>query len=264
MNKVLAIALITIKEEVRNRVVYLLLMIAFFLLFLARGCASGKITMKKGILLSPEQLMTAGIIVTFNMILLWGLSLCGLLAMNTLSRELTEETIVLTVTKPIKRSYVLVGKFLGIFSMVFLNLMLVSIGFFLLLYFRSGVVKPSIFSGLLVASLNFISIISFIFLFSLCLPRVISGLLSLTIYILSLGLGIIFSFEKIRAYWEPSFSTQVLYYVLPQLGRVHLYACSFLSSIFPSSKGWWPVVDVVGYSFVVWLVMICIFQKKSL
>jgi ABC-type transport system involved in multi-copper enzyme maturation permease subunit len=263
VNKILTIAQITVKRELRNKMIYILLAIAFLLIFMARGCPAGKINIEKTFL-RPEQIINMGIAIAFNIILFWGLSLCGLLAMNTLSRELSEETVVLTVTKPIKRSWFLMGKFLAVLFIVFINLMVLNIGFLLLLYFRTGVVTLSIFSGLTVAFLNFILIISLIFLFSLFFPRVISALLAFTIYAISFGLSIPFSFEKIRAYWEPSFSSQLLHYLLPQLGGVHLYAASFISSYFPSSIGFWSIIDVVGYIIVVWLVMVFIFQRKAI
>ena len=263
MNKILTIAHLTVKGELRNKAVYILLAIALLLLFMARGCTPGKITIEKGFF-SPNQIINMGIVITFNSILFWGLSLCGLLAMNTIPRELVEETVVLTVTKPIKRSWFLLGKFLGVLFIVFTNLMVLSMGFLLLLYLRTGVFTMSIFPGLMVAFLNFILTISLIFLFSLFLPRTISALLTLTIYTISLGLSIPFYFEKIRVYWEPSLSAQLLHYLLPQLGGLQLYASSFLSDFFPSYMGLWSAIDIVGYITAVWLVMVFIFQRKAI
>jgi ABC-type transport system involved in multi-copper enzyme maturation permease subunit len=253
VNKILTIAHITIKEELRNKVVYILLVIAFLLLFMARGCAPGKISIEKG-LISPDQITTMGLVFTFNCILFWGLSLCALLAMNTIPRELVEETVILTITKPIKRSWFLLGKFLGVLCLVFINLVVLSAGF----------IELNIFSGLAVSFLNFILIISLIFLFSLLLPRVISALLTFTIYSISLGLGILFYFEKIRDRFEPSLSTKLLHYLLPQFGGLHLYASSFITDFFPSSMAFWSVLDVSGYIIVVWLIMVLIFQRKAI
>ena len=263
MNKIWTIASITVKEELRNKVVYILLATAFLFLFMARGCTPGKITIQNGFL-NPDQIINMGIVITFTGILIWGLSLCGLLAMNTIPRELVEETLVLTITKPVKRIWFLLGKFFGVLFIVWVNVMAIIIGFILLLYLRTGVVKLSVFPGLMVAFLNFIFIISLIFLLSLFLPRVVSALLTFSIYVISLGLSIPFYFEKINVYWEPSRPTQFLHYLLPQMGGLHLYASSFLSDFFPSSMGFWSAVDVVGYIVVVWLVMIFIFERKEL
>jgi len=263
VNKILTIAHITIKEELRNKVVYILLVIAFLLLFMARGCAPGKISIEKG-LISPDQIITMGLVFTFNCILFWGLSLCALLAMNTIPRELVEETVVLTITKPIKRSWFLLGKFMGVLCLVLINLVVLGAGFVLLFYFRTGTVNLSIFSGLAVSFLNFILIISLIFLFSLFLPRVISALLTFTLYSISLGLGILFYFEKIRDRFEPSLSTKLLHNLLPQFGGLHFYATSFITDFFPSSMAFWSALDVSGYIIIVWLIMVLIFQRKAI
>lgn len=263
MSKILAIARITVKAELRNKLIYILLAIALLFLFMARGCAPAKINIEKG-LISADQITRAGMLFTFNCILFWGLSLCGLLAMNAIPRELDEETVVLTITKPVKRSWFLAGKFLGIFFIVFINLIALTIGFALFFYLRSGTFDPRIFAVLAAATPNFILVISLVFLLSLVLPRAIGALLTLGIYATSLWLSVLFFFEKVRAYWEPSLPTQVLHYALPQLGGVHLYALSMMSDAFPSSMGMWSLIDIAAYLIIIWLVMILVFQRKAL
>ena len=263
MNRIFTIAQITIKGELRNKVVYILTAIAFLFFFLARGCTPGKVNVENG-LLSADQITNIGIIFTFNCIIFWGLSLCGLLAMSTLPREIREETIILTITKPIKRGLFLAGKFLGMFSIIIINLMVLAPGFLFLFYLRTGNVTLNIFPSLAVILLNFILIISLIFLFSLFLPRAVSALLTLILYATSLGLSIPFFFEKVRGYWEPSFTSQVLHYSLPQFGGLHLYALSFMSDFFPSAQGLWSAADITVYIIVIWLVMIFVFKRKAL
>lgn len=263
MSKILAIARVTVKAELRNKLIYILLAIALLFLFVARGCAPAKINIEKG-LINPEQITRAGMLFTFNCILFWGLSLCGLLAMNAIPRELDEETIVLTITKPVKRSWFLAGKFLGIFFIVFINLIALTIGFLLFFYLRSGTVDPRIFAVLAAVTPNFILVISLVFLLSLVLPRAISALLTLAIYAASLWLSILFFFEKVRAYWEPSLPTRALHYLLPQLGGVHLYALSIISDFFPSSMGLWSLLDITVYLIIIWIIMLLVFQRKAL
>lgn len=263
MSKILAIARITVKAELRNKLIYILLAIALLFLFMARGCAPAKINIEKG-LISADQITRAGMLFTFNCILFWGLSLCGLLAMNAIPRELDEETIVLTITKPVKRSWFLAGKFLGIFCIVFLNLIALTVGFVLFFYLRSGTADLRIFAVLAAITPNLILVISLVFLLSLVLPRAVSALLTLAIYATSLWLSILFFFEKVRAYWEPSYPTQVLHYLLPQLGGVHLYALSIMSDFFPSSMGPWSLIDIAVYLIVIWILMVLVFQRKAL
>ena len=263
MNKIIAIAQITVKAELRNKLLYILLAIALLFVFMARGCTPAKINIEKGFI-NPEQITRAGMIFTFNCILFWALSLCGLLAMNTIPRELDEETIVLTITKPIKRSWFLLGKFLGILFIVLINFLVLTIGFLLFFYLRTGTAHLGIFASLAAVSLNFVLVISLIFFFSLFLPRAISALLTLAIYATSMWLGILFFFEKVRAYWEPSLPTQALHYLLPQTGGVHLYALSIVSDFFPSSMGTWSLLNITAYLVIIWVAMFLIFQRKAL
>lgn len=263
MSKILAIARMTVKGELRNRLIYILLAVALLFLFMARGCAPAKINIEKGFI-NPEQITRAGMLFTFNCILFWGLSLCGLLAMNAIPRELDEETIVLTITKPVKRYWFLAGKFLGIFFIVFSNLIVLTLCFLLFFYLRTGTADPRIFAVLAAATPNFILVISLVFLLSLLLPRALGALLTLGVYATSLWLSVLFFFEKVRAYWEPSLPTQVLHYLLPQLGGVHLYALSLMSDVFPSSMGMWALLDITAYLIVIWTIMIIVFRRKAI
>src|SRR5690606_2078917 len=107
-------------------------------------------------------------------------------------------------------------------------------------------------------------VISLVFLLSLVLPRAIGALLTLGIYATSLWLSVLFFFEKVRAYWEPSLPTQMLHYALPQLGGVHLYALSMMSDAFPSSMGMWSLIDIAAYLIIIWAAMLLVFQRKAL
>jgi hypothetical protein len=79
-----------------------------------------------------------------------------------------------------------------------------------------------------------------------------------------LWLSILFFFEKVRAYWEPSLPTQALHYLLPQLGGAHLYALSIMSDVFPSSMGMWSLIDITAYLIIIWIIMLLVFQRKAL
>ncbi|MBW1838290.1 MAG: hypothetical protein JRI49_00005, partial [Deltaproteobacteria bacterium] len=46
MNKIFTIAHITVKRELRNKMIYILLAIAFFFIFIARGCTTGKVNIE--------------------------------------------------------------------------------------------------------------------------------------------------------------------------------------------------------------------------
>jgi hypothetical protein len=96
------------------------------------------------------------------------------------------------------------------------------------------------------------------------MPRAISALLTLAIYATSLWLGILFFFEKVRAYWEPSLPTRALHYLLPQTGGVHLYALSMISDFFPSTMGPWSLLNITVYLVIIWVAMLLIFRRKAL
>jgi ABC-type transport system involved in multi-copper enzyme maturation permease subunit len=269
LKQILAISGNTIKEGLRNKLFYILLGVAVLFLLLVRGCMSGSMAINSE-QLGPKQIADFGFILGFHVIIFWGLALAGLLSMGALPGDIESGIITVFISKPISRFQYLMGKFIGVSAVVLLNVAILGVGFFFLAFLRTGVWEFKFFISLGVFALNIFMLISFVFLVSLATARIIAMVLGIVAYIFSVGIDIVFYFDKIRMVFENSSSKflfvilKVFYFVFPQWGSTQFYAASFVSEIFGNSvMSFWPVIHTLVYIMLFWLVMVLFFRRKE-
>lgn len=113
MNRILALALITYKEGIRNRSIFGILAFALFVLGLNITVAGffmrevGKVTV--------DMNLSA---LTFS-----GLLLVFFVALQLIAKDIDKKTIQLVFSKPISRGEYIVGKYIGILLFVFVSLL---------------------------------------------------------------------------------------------------------------------------------------------
>lgn len=83
-----------------------------------------------------------------------GIAMAALLGADTLAGEINTGTIQVIVTKPIRRSDVVFGKWLGFAGLLFLYLLLLEGGTTLSILLQSGYVAPHLFAGLVLIYLE--------------------------------------------------------------------------------------------------------------
>ena len=158
MSAIFILARMTFVQAVRRRIVLtgLLLGICFLVVFsigfhmINAGPISGLSAVgAKGIqhIINTEKssgLFLAGLYaVTFL-----GIAMAALLSADTLAGEINSGTIQVIVTKPIRRSDVVFGKWLGFAGLLGLYLLLLAGGTTLSILLQSGYVAPHLFAGL--------------------------------------------------------------------------------------------------------------------
>ena len=117
MKRVLALAVITYKEGIRNRSLFGILAFALFLLGLNIAVAGffmreiGKVTV--------DMNLSA---LTFS-----GLLLVFFVALHLMAKDIDKKTIQLVFSKPLSRGEYIVGKYLGILSFVVVSLMVLAV-----------------------------------------------------------------------------------------------------------------------------------------
>ena len=106
MNKILALALNTAREAIRNRILYSILFFALLMVVISAifGAASIGDQVKY---MKDFSLMSVS---------LFGIVIAIVLGVNLLHQELGKKTIVNILSKPVARWQFIVGKFLGLFA----------------------------------------------------------------------------------------------------------------------------------------------------
>lgn len=176
MSAIFILARMTFVQAVRRRIVLtgLLLGICFLIIFSIgfHMINAGPITSlaaigAKGIqhIINTEKssgLFLAGLYaVTFL-----GIAMAALLGADTLAGEINSGTIQVIVTKPIRRSDVVFGKWLGFAGLLGLYLLLLAGGTTLSILLQSGYVAPHLFAGLALIYLESLLVMTIAMLFS--------------------------------------------------------------------------------------------------
>ncbi len=266
MKEILAISGNTLKEGLKNKMFYILLGIALLFILIAKGCMGGNMSFNQQ-QLSPDEIASFGTILGFHIIIFWGLTLAGLLAMGSLIGDIETGVITVFISKPISRFQYLLGKFLGVSVVVLINVAILGLGFFFLAYLKAGVFPFKLFLALGVFAFNIFLLISFILLISLVTSRVIAMLFGIIGYLFSIGLDIPIYFDSIRANLTGSQGTliilKILYFILPQWGSTQFYAASFLHDLFSQSMSFWPIPHTIIYTVIIWLLLVLSFRRKE-
>lgn len=126
MNKIAAIALNTFKEAVRNRVLYILLFFAALILL-------GSWVVSTLAIFGQTKIIRDFGIMGINLV---SVAIAVLVGIGLVYNDLDKRTIYTIVSKPISRWQFLVGKYFGLLLTIFVNLLVMTFFFLLVLNFR--------------------------------------------------------------------------------------------------------------------------------
>ncbi|MGF1572555.1 MAG: ABC transporter permease [Sumerlaeia bacterium] len=126
MNKVLAIALNTFKEAVRNRILYILLFFAAIILL-------GSWVVSTLAIFGQTKIIRDFGIVGINLV---SVAIAVLVGIGLVYNDLDKRTIYTIVSKPISRWQFLIGKYFGLLLTIFVNVLIMTFFFLGVLYFR--------------------------------------------------------------------------------------------------------------------------------
>lgn len=128
MGKVVAIALNTFKEAVRNKVLYFLLIFAILLMGFSAFISDLSIA-------NPQKLIKDLGLASIDF---FGFLIAVFVGVYLVYNELDRKTIYTIVSKPIDRTQFLLGKFFGLLFTIYVNIAIMSFFFFAVLYYREA------------------------------------------------------------------------------------------------------------------------------
>ena len=128
MGKIVAIALNTFKEAVRNKVLYFLLIFAILILGFSVIISDLSIA-------SPNKLIKDLGLASIDF---FGFLIAVFVGIYLVYNELDRKTIYTIVSKPIGRTQFILGKFFGLLFTIYVNILIMSIVFFAVLHFREA------------------------------------------------------------------------------------------------------------------------------
>ena len=215
MNKIWIVARMTFREAIRRRIVLtgLVLGILFLIIF-----SIGFRMIYTAILTEASETSNALARVwqneASNFLLLAGLyavaflsvAMGALLAADTLAGEISSGTIQTIVTKPLRRSEVVLGKWLGFAGLLGLYCLLMAGGTALSVFLQSGYSAPNLLTGLLLLYLEALVVMTVSLACSSAMPALATGATVFGLYGLAFIGGWI---EQIGAVFRNSTAVQV-------------------------------------------------------
>lgn len=175
------IALNTFKEIVRNKFLYIILFFAF--IFIIFSLALEKLTIGEG----EKVIIDFGL----SMIEIFGLIWVLFVGSQLLFKEIEWKTIFLILSKPIKRSEFILGKFIGFSLTISLILLLQSTLFLSVLFLKNIDITLLIVMSLVFTLFKLEIILAIVFFLSTFMSNMLTILVALMLYVLSHGYSMI-------------------------------------------------------------------------
>lgn len=251
--RVLAIALNTFREAIRNRILYLLLVFAVALIL----CAQALSLLTVG---SEEKIIKDFGLATID---LFGVLTAVLLGIGLVSREIERRTVYVLLAKPIHRAEFVLGKYAGLVLTLLVNTAVMA-ACFLLLLFAKGIADAGILLAIGLLFLQFLLITALAVLFSCLSNPIISCILTLALYIIG---HLLWSFDLLRARLEAPWARALcaaLKRLLPDLAPFDVKGQVVHGLPLPLGQAGYALVYFVLYGGAVLLLACAAFQRKEM
>jgi len=229
MSKVLAIALNTFKEAVRNKILYFLLIFALLIMGFSGVISDLSIA-------APEKLIKDLGLASIDF---FGFLIAVFVGVYLVYNELDKKTIYTIVSKPIDRYQFILGKYFGLLITIYVNMLIMSIFFFAVLYFRDATDYDKVVKAIYVevSPGNWEPVGG-------GNPQVLYYMYHLKQF----GLAIIKGIATVFGYWEPLTHHLMRVIAMSALGLAIITAFAILYSTFST-----PTLSAV-FTFLTWVI----------
>ncbi len=206
MKAVWAIAKLTIREAIRNRILYLL--VGFAVLLISFSWIIGKLTVGDELKI-VKDLCISGIHI-------FGMFITVFIGISLIFKEMEKRTIYLVISKPIRRYQFLLGKFAGL-SLLLFGVLLILIAVFYGVIILRGEYPPRMLLAFYTMYLEWLIIAGVAILFSSFSTPLLSTMLTLSIFLMGhLTESLLMLKDRLTSTIADSVLT-ALFYALPNL-----------------------------------------------
>jgi ABC-type transport system involved in multi-copper enzyme maturation permease subunit len=246
--KIISIAYNTFRESVRDRVLYNLVIFVIILIF--ASVIIGRIAVGQ----EAKFVVDVGL----SAMTLFGVVIAIFIGIGLVSREIEKQTIVTILSKPVRRSTLILGKYLGLCLTLLVNVVIMTGAITLaLMYVKSSSEWPQwyLWSAAYLIYLELTLVTAIAVLFSCFWPPALSALFTLLIFIIGRWSTDLKLMAEASTSIITAFLLKVIYHVLPNLANFNyineaargqlveakivqgssLYACLYIVSILAAS-----------------------------
>jgi Cu-processing system permease protein len=254
MGVIYHIALNSVKETIRNHVVYMVLLFVILLIILSVSFGDWSVFARIQVI---EDFGLATMSIS-------GLLLAVFIGVGMLGKEISSKTLYHVITKPITRHQFIIGKFTGLLAVLVLNYAVMSLFFIGTLLCFGGHVGWTLVSAIICIGTEMAVIISAALFFSTFTSSMLAALFSIAFYCAG-HLNDLISVHIAAQHWSLfPLIMKALYYLLPNLEHFNIRNHVVYQSGLPG--GYTFLAMAYGGLYVIlFLFLSClIFRKKDL
>ena len=249
---IVAIALNTFREAIRDRVLYLLLVFALILIGVSRLLSL--------LTVGNEQKIIKD--VGLSAISLFGVLTAVFVGVSLVFKEIERRTVYTLLANPVRRWQFLGGKFLGLLAVLAMNVGLMSLALFVILLLR-GEAPWTLIPAIVLIAVELAVITAFALLFSSLTNPILASVWTFAAYVTGhLSWSMLLLKEKVPP-GAARFVCDALYWILPNLSRLSIKAEVVHGTTLP--VGFVPLAALygLGYAVVVLLLACLAFERKD-
>jgi Cu-processing system permease protein len=254
MKVILAISISTWKEFVRDKIFFIVLIVALFILGFSSFLSTLTIIENRKIMLDFG----------FAAASLAGLATAVFLGVVSMAREIENRTIYTILTKPVSRTSYVIGKFIGSSAVLFAVHVFLSVTIWAIL-FSIGEDPPQGFTSCMALMfLENLILLSVAFLLSSISSSLVSAGITISIFLIGRG-SVSFQLLAEKALSdEVKFLANAIYLIFPNLERFNLREVVAYGKPFPESMIW--IGLAYSFAYILFSISSCclIFQKRDL
>ncbi len=209
MRKIWAIAFNTFRENIRDRILYNLLVFALIMIVLSIALVQ----------LSTGQWERIAVDVGLGSISIFGSLIAIFLGITLVSKEIEKRTIYTLLSKPISRTGFLIGKYLGLNFTILVNLLVMIVVYLLVLYFLKVKFNWAQAQAIILLFIKFSIVVAIALFFSSFSTPTLSAIFTLSLFVIGHLTIDIKTFGEHSKNLAFKYFAKVIYYIIPNLSN---------------------------------------------
>jgi ABC-type transport system involved in multi-copper enzyme maturation permease subunit len=254
MGKILAIALNTFRESIRDRIFYSLLFFAVILLFFSM--VLGNLTISEPVKIIKDFGLGAISII--------GILIAIFIGIGMVYKEMEKKTIYLILSKPLSRWQFLIGKYFGLSLTILIEVVVMTILLFMLCRLYVPTWSWNLLYAVIPIFFEILLILSIAFLFSTFSTSFLSGMFTLGIFIIGHLTGDLKTIAETSKNELFKNLSNIMYYVLPNLEYLNFKAKVVHHLNITFAEVALSILYAVFYMIAMLMAGILIFQRRDI
>lgn len=254
MKKILAIAIVTFKEALREKIFYNL--VVFALIFIGIGAEAVYFVIGDW-----ERIVKD---IALSSIEIFGVLISVFLGVGLIAKEIERKSAYSLLSKPLPRAYFVLGKYVGLLLILALNSLIMFLALLLALWYAKSPIEIATMQALILIFFQFMIISGFSLLFSTFTTQTVGAIFGLTLYVIGHLSNDLLYFTSQKFSILTQTITKMFYYILPNLELLNLKPQATYSKITPSNDFILMCLYGICYTTILIILSVLIFKRRDL